>query len=164
MSRKLPYFLIISVLVIVDQLSKVLIARSIALLSSKTVISGFFDLTHIQNRGAIFGFFSQSGSPLLHVILMLASLAALGIVVYYFFKAAASERLTLVSLSLILSGALGNLIDRVLRDYVIDFLDFYVKGWHWPSFNVADASITIGALLLVLMLIFRRKEKCSPSS
>lgn len=163
MNRKLPYFLIVAVLIIVDQLSKALIARRITLLNSKTVISGFFDLTHIQNRGAIFGFFSQSGSPLLHVLLMLASLAALGIVVYYFFKTPASERLILISLSLILSGALGNLVDRILRGYVIDFLDFYVKSWHWPSFNVADASITIGALLLILMLISRRKEKCSQS-
>ncbi len=164
MKARAPYLLMAAGIILADQLTKVLIDRYVALLSSKTIIPGLFDITHIHNRGAIFGFFSQSGSPLLHGILMLASLVALCVVVYYFILTPASDRLTLVSLSLILAGALGNLIDRILRGYVIDFLDFYVSKWHWPSFNLADASITIGALLLVFALLFRKKEKCSPSS
>jgi signal peptidase II len=69
-----------------------------------------------------------------------------------------------ISLSVILAGALGNLIDRVFRGYVIDFLDFHIKTRHWPSFNVADACITVGAFLLIFILVFKRGKECIPSS
>lgn len=164
MNRRLLYFFFILTILIADQLTKAIVAQKIALLDSKTIIPGFFNLTHIRNRGAIFGFFSQSGSQFLYIILMLASLTALGLVVFYFFKTPASEIFMKISLSLILAGALGNLIDRIFRGYVVDFLDFYIKKLHWPSFNVADASITIGAILLIFIFFFRRRPKCSPSS
>jgi signal peptidase II len=95
---------------------------------------------------------------------MLATLVALALVVYYFFMIPTAEKLTKISLSLILAGALGNLIDRVFRGYVIDFLDLYVKKWHWPSFNVADSCVTIGAFLLVFIVFFKRRRICTPSS
>jgi signal peptidase II len=120
------------------------------------LIPGFFNITVIHNKGAIFGFFSQTGNQLVYVLLTLASFAALGLVVYYFFKTPPAEKLMKISLSLVLAGALGNLIDRIFRGYVIDFLDFYVEKWHWPFFNVADSCITIGACLLILVF-FRRK-------
>jgi signal peptidase II len=120
-------------------------------------------LVHIRNKGAIFGFFSQSGNIWVFVLLTLASLAALGLVIYYFFKTPPNEKILKISLSLILAGAVGNLIDRVFRGSVIDFLDFSVKGWHWPSFNLADSCISIGALLLVFVFLFKRSSKCSPS-
>lgn len=164
MNRRLFYFFFILTILIADQLTKAIIAQKIALLSSKSIIPGFFNLTHIRNRGAIFGFFSQSGSQFLYIILMLASLTALGLVVFYFFKTPASEKFMKISLSLILAGALGNLIDRIFRGYVVDFLDFYIKKLHWPSFNVADASITIGAILVIFIFFFKRRPKCSPSS
>ncbi len=66
-----------------------------------------------------------------------------------------------ISLSLILAGALGNLIDRVFRGYVIDFVDCYIKKWHWPFFNVADSCITIGALFLIYIFLFKKGTKCS---
>jgi signal peptidase II len=94
-------------------------------------------------------------------MLTLASLAALAFVIFYFFKTPTSERLMKISLSLILAGALGNLIDRIFRGYVIDFLDFYVKKWHWPSFNISDASITIGAFIIIFIFFFRKGLKCS---
>lgn len=164
MKNRLFYFGLVLVLLVADQLTKALIAQKIPFSNSKIVIPGFFNLTHIRNRGAIFGFFSQSDSQLLQILLMLATLVALTLVVYYFFMTPHAERLTKVSLSLILAGALGNLVDRVFRGYVIDFLDFYVKKWHWPSFNVADSCVTVGALLLVFVVFFRRRKKCSPSS
>ncbi len=83
--------------------------------------------------------------------------------VYYFIKTPASDGKVKLALSLILAGALGNLVDRVGRGFVIDFLDFYVGRWHWPFFNVADSCITIGALLLILFFVIRRPA-CSPSS
>lgn len=164
MKRRKFYFLFILILLAADQLTKAIVAQKIPFLNSKSIIPGFFNLTHIRNRGAIFGFFSQSGSQFLYVILTLASLAALAFVVFYFFKIPTSERLTIISLSLILAGALGNMIDRIFRGYVIDFMDFYVKKWHWPSFNIADASITIGAIFIIFIFFFRRGPKCTPSS
>jgi signal peptidase II len=151
-------------LLIVDQVTKALIATNILLNSSKQVIPGFFQLVHIRNRGAIFGFFSQSGNRFVFLLLTLASLAALGLVVYYFFKASPEEKWLKISLSLILAGALGNFVDRVFKGYVIDFLDVSVKGWHWPSFNVADSCISIGAVLLIYIFLFKRSPTCSPSS
>jgi signal peptidase II len=135
----------------------------VKLYSSLVVLPGFFNITHIHNRGAIFGAFSQVGNRYVYLILTLASLLALGLVIYYFVITPAAERGVKISLSLILAGALGNLIDRVFRGYVIDFLDFYAGKWHWPFFNVADSSITIGAALLLVFFI-RRKPACSPSS
>ena len=163
MNRKSFYFLFILFFLIVDQLTKFIISRSIGLNNSLSVIPGFFDLVHVRNKGAIFGSFSRSGSQLVHILLILASLVALALVIYYFFKTAISEKLLKISLSLILAGALGNLIDRIFRGYVIDFLDFSIKGWHWPSFNVADSCISIGALLLIFILFFKRSPKCSQS-
>lgn len=151
------YFLFILLLLIFDQVSKIFIAQNLPLFSSLNVIPGFFNLTHIHNRGAIFGFLSQSGSQAVHYLLMLASFVALSLVVYYFFKTPPEEKFLEMSLSLILAGAFGNLMDRIFRGYVIDFLDFYLKKWHWPSFNVADASVSIGALFLIFILIFKRR-------
>ena len=164
MKQRIPYFVLILVLVIADQFTKAMIARNIILNSSKEIIPGFFHLIHIRNKGAIFGFFSQSGNRYVFLLLTLASLTALGLVVYYFSKAPRDEKLLRVSLSLIMAGALGNFIDRVFKGYVIDFLDVSVRGWHWPSFNVADSCISIGAVLLVFIFLFKRSPTCSPSS
>ncbi len=164
MNRKRIYPVIILALLSIDQLTKALVARSILFQSSKSIIPGFFNLTHIRNRGAIFGFFSHSESRILFIFLTLVSLVALGLVIYYFFKTPSSQRFMKISLSVILAGALGNLIDRIIRGYVIDFLDFYIKNWHWPSFNVADACITVGAFLLIFILVFKREKECIPSS
>lgn len=153
----------IGCLVVFDQVSKWVVFRQVKLYSSLVVLPGFFNITHIHNRGAIFGAFSRVGNPYVYLILTLASLLALGLVIYYFVITPAAERGVKISLSLILAGALGNLIDRVFRGYVIDFLDFYAGKWHWPFFNVADSSITIGAALLLVFFI-RRKPACSPSS
>jgi signal peptidase II len=164
MRQRIPYFGLIIILLVIDQVTKAMIARNIFLNSSVDVISGFFQLVHIRNRGAIFGFFNQSGNQLVYLILTLASLTALGLVIYYFFRTPGEEKFLRISLSLILAGALGNFIDRIFRGYVIDFLDLSFRGWHWPSFNVADSCISIGALMLIFTLLFKRSPKCSPSS
>lgn len=163
MKKNLHYYSFTAFLVLLDQAAKWAVVRSIRLYSSVTVIPGFFNLTHIHNKGAIFGAFSQTGNRYVTLLLTLASLAALGLVICYFFKTPASERGMKLALSLILAGALGNLIDRVFRGYVVDFLDFYIKRYHWPFFNVADTSITVGAVLLLIFFLIR-KPACSPSS
>ncbi|MFB0566561.1 MAG: signal peptidase II [Candidatus Aminicenantaceae bacterium] len=159
MRRRFIYYLLVFSVLIADQLTKYIISRTLELYKSVVVIPGFFSITHARNRGAIFGFFSQSGSQLMQVILTGASLIALALVIYYFFKTSPEDKIMKISLSLILGGAIGNLIDRVLKGYVVDFADFYIKNLHWPSFNFADASITIGAILLVY-IILRGKQKC----
>lgn len=163
MRKNLPYLAFVIFLLGLDQLTKWLVARQIPLYGNRKVIPGFFSLTHIRNKGAIFGFFSHSGSGAVFLALIGASLVALALVVYYFVKTPAAERGTKLALALILAGALGNQIDRLGRGYVIDFLDLYVRNQHWPFFNVADSCITIGAALLLITLL-KRKPACTLSS
>lgn len=164
MKRRSTYLVFITVLLIVDQITKTAIFRSINPFDVRSVIPDFFNLVHVRNKGAIFGFFSNADSSFIFVLLTVFSLAALGLVVYYFIKTPVSEKLMNVSLSLILAGALGNQIDRIMRGYVIDFLDFKFWGWHWPSFNVADSCISTGAVLLIFIFFFKRGPECTPSS
>jgi signal peptidase II len=163
MKRNAPYLALVAALVVLDQVTKNLVARTVALFDSVTVIPGFFNITRIHNKGAIFGTFSQTGNKLIFALLTAASLAALALVVWYFFKTPASDKLMKLALALIAAGALGNQFDRLVRGHVIDFLDFYVGRAHWPFFNAADSCITIGACLMLFTLI-RRKPGCSPSS
>ena len=163
MKKNGPYFLIMIALVALDQATKHIIARTVDLYESVTVIPGFFNITRIHNKGAIFGSFSQTNNKLVFALLTAASLAALALVVYYFFKTPAGDKLMKVALTMIMAGALGNQFDRLIRGHVIDFLDFYVGQAHWPFFNAADSCITIGACLM-LVILFRRKPECSPSS
>jgi signal peptidase II len=149
-------------LVALDQATKHLVARTVDLYESVPVIPGFFNITRIHNKGAIFGTFSQTNNKLVFVLLTAASLAALSFVVYYFFKTPSADKFMKVALTLIAAGALGNQFDRLIRGHVIDFLDFYVGKAHWPFFNAADSCITIGACLM-LVILFRRKPACSPS-
>ncbi|TFG54624.1 MAG: signal peptidase II [Candidatus Aminicenantes bacterium] len=163
MKKNAPYVLIMIALVALDQATKHLIARTVDLYESVTVIPGFFNLTRIHNKGAIFGTFSQSNNQLVFSLLTAASFAALALVVTFFFKTPPGDKLMKVALTLIAAGALGNQLDRLIRGHVIDFLDFYIGKAHWPFFNVADSCITIGACLM-LIILFRRKPECSPSS
>jgi signal peptidase II len=163
MKKNGPYFLFVILLVVIDQVTKNIVARTIELYESVPVIPGFFNITRIHNRGAIFGTFSQTNNTLVFALLTAASLAALAMVVYYFFKTPASDKMMKFSLTLIMAGALGNQFDRLARGHVIDFLDLYVGTAHWPFFNAADSCITVGACLM-LFTLFRRKPACSPSS
>ena len=163
MKKNAPYVLLMIGLVALDQATKHLVARTVDLYESVTVVPGFFNITRIHNKGAIFGTFSQTNNKLVFALLTAASLAALALVVYYFFKTPFGDKLMKVALTLIAAGALGNQFDRLIRGHVIDFLDFYIGKAHWPFFNAADSCITIGACLM-LIILFRRKPECSPSS
>ena len=154
------YYLFILVWIVLDQVSKYLVARSISLYQVVTVIPGFFNLTRVHNRGAIFGFLNNSQYPAARILLNLGAILALGVVAYYFFKTPAEMVLSRLSLSLIISGAVGNILDRLFRGYVIDFLDFYVGNYHWPFFNLADSCITVGVILLLFDLL-RSKGRVS---
>ena len=156
MKKKSIYFLLILVWLALDMASKIAIDRNISHYGSIDVIPGFFKIIHVQNKGAIFGFFSHSNSALVLTLLKISSLVALGFVVYYFIKTPVAEKFMNFSLALILAGALGNQLDRFLRGYVIDFLDFSFWGWHWPTFNVADMCISTGAVCLASIFFFKR--------
>ncbi|MGB9835728.1 MAG: signal peptidase II [Candidatus Saccharicenans sp.] len=151
--KKLFYYVFILFWLALDQLTKYLVDRHISLYETKTVIPGFFNLTHVHNRGAIFGFLGNTDKPLALVFLNLGALVAFTVVVYYFIKTPLELSWMKVSFALIISGAMGNLLDRIFRGYVIDFLDFYVSKFHWPFFNVADSCITVGTLILVFIML-----------
>lgn len=156
MSRKGGMLGLAALLVGVDQLTKAAVARGLALYETRTVIPGFLSIVHSRNDGAIFGFLSHGGNPALRWVLAAASFVALALVIYYFVKTPSRDGLMLTALSLILAGAVGNNVDRMLSGSVVDFLDLYAGRFHWPVFNVADSCISVGAVLLIFV-VFRRK-------
>jgi signal peptidase II len=117
------------------------------------VISNFFNLTYVQNKGAAFGLLAQADPSFRIPFFVIIPFIALGSIAYVFRKLPALDVKLAGALSLIISGALGNLIDRVRLGYVVDFLDFHWKWlYHFPSFNVADSAICIGVGLVMLDL------------
>jgi len=141
-------------------LTKWVIGSAIPLHDSWPVIPGFFRLTHVKNRGAAFGIFADSTAPMKIEVLILLSVVALVVVLMLLWEQPGARRIGL-GLALILGGALGNLFDRLAHGSVVDFLEFYLRGFHWPAFNVADSAIVIGAGLLVLDMLLTRSPKHS---
>ena len=150
------HFLIAMLVILLDRLSKWLVAGRIMLHDSIPVLPGFFRLTHVQNSGAAFGLFADSSSEWKVAILIMFSVLALAVVSALLWKNSHSMTITGVGLSLILGGAVGNLWDRLLSGHVVDFFDFYLGSYHWPAFNIADSAIVVGALLLVGEILFAR--------
>ena len=151
--------LIAGAVLALDRFSKWIIARTIPLHDSITVLPGFFKLTHVTNGGAAFGLFSDSPSELRIVFLIFFSLLALVVVSALLWRHTQGLNSTAFALSLILGGALGNLWDRVLSGHVVDFLEFYVGQYIWPDFNVADSAIVVGAAILMVEILFAPKHQ-----
>ena len=126
------------------------------LYQSIPVVDGLFSITYLRNRGAAFSFFSDASWRLPFFIL--ATVIAVIAIITAFFKLKDEQRFAALSLSLILSGAIGNLIDRVRMGEVVDFLDVYWRSHHWPAFNVADSAICVGVALLALDM-FREERR-----
>lgn len=151
-------FLLLSLAVLLlDQWTKHLVEAHIDHWSRIEVIPGFFDLIHVRNTGVAFGLFPAHGRLTGILLLVGVGLLALGFVLYYFARAERHERLLLTSLSLVLGGAVGNLLDRIASGGVTDFIDVYWRDWHWHTFNVADSAISVGIFLL-LLTSFQRPE------
>jgi signal peptidase II len=140
-------------IVVLDQIVKAIVRREIALNESITVIPGFFDLTRVHNTGTAFGFMNATDFPFKTVILAAVAIGALAALAMYAATLPASQWLARIGLALILGGAAGNLIDRIIEGYVVDFVDLYWAGWHFWAFNVADAAITVGVALMILDLL-----------
>jgi signal peptidase II len=137
-----------------DQASKLFIDNVMQLYESRAVFA-FFNLTYVHNTGAAFSFLSDAGGWQRWLFAGLA--VGMSVVIsVWLTRLKSTETLIAVALSLILGGAIGNLIDRLAYGYVIDFLDVYYETWHWPAFNIADSAITVG---VVLMLIDSFKSK-----
>jgi signal peptidase II len=139
-----------------DQASKLAIDKSFQLYESIAVVP-FFNLTYVHNTGAAFSFLSEAGGWQRWFFAALAIVMST-IMTLWLTRLKEHETLLAVSLSLILGGAIGNLIDRLAYGYVIDFLDVYYQTWHWPAFNIADSAITIGVALM-LVESFKSQEK-----
>lgn len=133
--------------IILDQGSKLAIDGSMRLYQSIPVMP-FFNLTYVHNTGAAFSFLSEAGGWQRWAFTALALVMSVVLTVWLA-RLKHHETLLAVALSLVLSGAVGNLIDRVAYGYVIDFLDVYYQDWHWPAFNIADSAITIGVILML---------------
>lgn len=136
--------------IVVDQFTKYMVTAHIPLHHAIPVIDGFFNLTHIRNPGVAFGLFAHSPVEYKSLVFVAVSLFAIVAILYFFHSAPDDKRMVQNGLTLILSGAIGNLIDRVAHKEVIDFLDFFVGGYHWPAFNVADSCITIGVGMMLV--------------
>ena len=134
--------------IVVDQITKRVVDTSMQLHQS-IELAPFFQLTYLRNQGAAFSFLSGAGGWQRWFFIILAVVASAFITVWLR-KLDPRQRREAVAWSLVLGGALGNLIDRILYGYVIDFLDVYYGDWHWPAFNVADSAITVGVVLLLL--------------
>lgn len=143
-------------LVLLDQATKFVIDRTFPLHHSIPVIEGFFSLTYIRNTGAAFGIFSGSHESFRRPILILFSLLAIGFILRLLWRMPKTEKGLITALTLILGGAIGNLVDRVLYGEVIDFLDFYWSSFHWPAFNFADSFITIGVVITFFRLMIAK--------
>ncbi len=140
-----------------DRLTKIWIVRNFFLYQSQEVIDGFFRITYLLNRGAAFGILSEGNVSWVRPFLILISLLALFLIAYLAVITEENQYISRISLGIILGGAIGNLFDRVIQGRVIDFLDFYLRGYHWPPFNIADAAITVGVFLFIISQLVLNK-------
>jgi signal peptidase II len=163
MSARKGYFLLALAVLALDQVTKIAVDAVLRTRGPVEIVPGFFNLWYSRNRGGLFGYFQNLPDPWRALLLTLLPVLIVGAIGWYLAKAPDSSRLTLGGLALILGGAVGNLVDRVFRGEVIDFLDVYASSRsleerlvarfgtaHWPTFNVADSAIVVGACLLIL--------------
>jgi signal peptidase II len=148
--------IVAGLVVVIDQISKVIIFETLPLYGTVSVIPGFFNITHVHNPGGAFGFLANHSEAWRHFVFLFISALAVGLIIYYYHKTPRSYMLLSCSFALILGGAIGNMIDRVRLGVVIDFLDFYISSLHWPAFNVADSAISIGITIFIYHLVFNK--------
>lgn len=136
-----------------DQVSKWLIGNHLEPHQILSVIPGLFNLVLVENRGMAFGILSQTRSGFSFYFLIATTIVAIGVILLFFCWIKRDQRWLTVGLSLILGGAMGNLVDRVRFGYVVDFLDFFLKGYHWPAFNIADSAVSAGTFWLFINIM-----------
>ena len=140
-------------IVVIDQLSKFVVHNTMNLYDSFSVIPYLLNFTYIRNEGIAFGIYFE-GAELLFIILPIIITIYL---IYLLNNDDFQDKYSQIALYLIIAGAIGNIIDRIFRGYVVDFIDFYLNGMHWYVFNVADSSVTIGLIFLLYSSILVNK-------
>jgi signal peptidase II len=161
MSRAWRWFAAAATLVVADQISKAVVLAMLAP-GTRTEVTPFFNLVLVFNKGAAFSFLADMPGWQRWVFAGFAAVAA--VIVSTLLLKNSHKILFSTGLTLILGGAVGNLIDRLRFGHVVDFLDFHAMGWHWPAFNVADSAITVGALLLILESFVHHDKRAGASS
>lgn len=147
-----------------DQVTKIFISDNLTFADRITVVEGLFYLTHVRNTGAAFGLFADADPALRIVFFVGISIVALGIILSFYTKLAPGDRLSALALGLIMGGAVGNLIDRIRLQEVIDFLHVRLwGGYSWPDFNLADSFIVVGVGILILELLASEGESRAQS-
>ena len=140
-------------IVATDQLTKALVRRTLPLHDSVPVVPGFVDFTHVQNTGAAFGFLNAADLPFKTLAIAVVATVALVGVGLYSATLARQQLAARIGLALIIGGAAGNLLDRVLVGSVVDFVDVYWRSYHFWAFNVADSAITVGVAIMILDML-----------
>lgn len=160
---KVYFYGLAGILLAADQASKFLVGQFIPASASIPIIPGLFNLTHILNPGAAFGFLATQDASFRNPFFIGISALALLILFFYYRRHGGSRPLSSVSLGMIGGGAMGNLLDRLRQGAVVDFLDLHVGGHHWPAFNLADSAISIGVGLLIWEL-WRETRRQAPGT
>jgi signal peptidase II len=158
MSRKRIIFLSILVVgVVLDQITKAMVVKALNIGDQIPIIDGFFNLVLTYNKGAAFGLFANMSPNLSWIFFIFTTSLVMGVVAYLWWGVPDQPTLPGVGYSLVFTGAVGNLIDRVRLGEVVDFLDFHLGDFHWPAFNVADSLVCVGAGLL-LWCLFKEEQ------
>jgi signal peptidase II len=148
-----PLMALVAAVLVCDQLTKYLLLHHLPLHTARELIPGFFNLVHVRNTGAAFSLLAGANTAWRQIFFVTVSILALGAILFLLARTNKEDCWSRRALVLIFSGALGNLVDRLRFGEVVDFLDFYLGGYHWPAFNIADSAITIGACILFLTLL-----------
>ncbi len=157
--KKYGFVLSVAAIVLVlDQLTKWYIRRTVGLYESVVVLDSFFHITHVRNAGGAFSLFAGAPRTVRLPFFLLVSIVAVTALLLFVRRVDPQRRLLLFALGAILGGALGNFVDRMTSGEVTDFLDFHWHGWYWPAFNVADSFISTGMVILLLYSLFVRDE------
>jgi signal peptidase II len=149
---------------VLDQVTKWWIRQTVQLYESIPVIESIFHITHVRNAGGAFGLFRDAAQAFRVPFFLIVSVVAIGVLIAFVRRVSAEQRLLLAALGAIVGGACGNFVDRVMAGAVTDFLDFQIRGYHWPAFNVADSGITVGMVILVAYSFFVEEEPETSSS
>jgi signal peptidase II len=153
MKGRTPSVAVLTAVVAIDQVTKWWVARSLDLHEFRSIIDGCLSLSHVENRGAAFGILSDAHIPYQSVLFSAISILALVAIAVYAVRLPREARLPRLALSLVLGGAVGNLIDRIRLGHVVDFVHAYWGSHQWPDFNMADSAITVGVALLLFDML-----------
>jgi signal peptidase II len=157
-SRSIPWLLISLVVVIIDQFTKDLVVQNLVEFQRINLVP-LLDLVRFHNTGAAFSFLANAGGWQHWLFTGIAIAVSVGIIWYQWFLPVTGCRALATGLALILGGAIGNVIDRVVQGYVVDFVFVYYGDWSWPAFNVADSAITVGVALIIFDSLFLERKR-----